>query len=111
MDNNSVYPKLRWLISSAVAAVGLILLTAVTAVGVTVENLPLINPEVSTYLVSSHNKKGLNGDAGWFLYPDTNAQPDTLAGWTDVDKGATAAFTKDHAHDSYGALTHTVRIE
>jgi hypothetical protein len=104
-------PKLDTTISSAVAVAALVFLTVVTAVGVTVENLPLINPDVSAYLVSSHNKKGLNGDAGWFLYQDTNAQPDTLAGWTEVDKGATAAFTKDHARDSHGALAHTVRIE
>jgi hypothetical protein len=98
-------------VSSAVATVAFILSAVVAASGDLVEDLPLINPDVSTYMVSSHNKKGINGDAGWFLYSGTNTQPNTLAGWTAVDNGAAAAFTTEHVHDGRGALVHAVRIE
>ncbi len=36
----------------------------------TLDRLPLLPRNVSVEQISSHNKKGLNGDAGWFLYKD-----------------------------------------
>lgn len=36
----------------------------------TLDRLPLLPRNVSVHQISSHNKKGINGDAGWFLYKD-----------------------------------------
>ena len=36
----------------------------------TLDELPVLPRNVSVHQFSSHNKKGLNGDAGWFLYRD-----------------------------------------
>ena len=88
---------------------GWLFLGALTARGVLVEDLPRLTPDVSAYQVSSHNKKGLNGDGGWFLH-EGEAERETLAAWSDVDAGATAQFTKEHVHAGQGALVHTIRL-
>jgi hypothetical protein len=36
----------------------------------TLDRLPVLPRNVCVHQISSHNKKGLNGDAGWFLYKD-----------------------------------------
>ena len=36
----------------------------------TLDQLPLLPRHVSVHQFSSHNKQGINGDAGWFLYKD-----------------------------------------
>jgi hypothetical protein len=36
----------------------------------TLDRLPLLPHDVTVHQFSSHNKKGLNGDADWFLYKD-----------------------------------------
>jgi hypothetical protein len=36
----------------------------------TLDQLPLLPRDVSVHEFSSHNKKGVNGDADWFLYKD-----------------------------------------
>lgn len=91
-------------------ALGLLFLAAGNAGATTVEDLPLLDPEVSVYQVSSHNKKGLNGDGGWYLH-DGEAESETLAGWSTVDDGASAAYSKDRQHEGEGALVHTVELE
>ena len=80
------------------------------AAAASLEELPLLEPEVSAYQVSSHNKKGLNGDGGWYLH-DGEKERDGLANWSDVDQGATAEYTREHVHDGRGALVHTVRLK
>jgi hypothetical protein len=37
---------------------------------ITLDDLPVLPRNVSVYEFSSHNKKGVNGDADWFLYKD-----------------------------------------
>ena len=37
---------------------------------ITLDRLPLLPRDVTLHQFSSHNKRGLNGDAGWFLYRD-----------------------------------------
>ncbi|MCC6126994.1 MAG: DUF2961 domain-containing protein [Pirellulales bacterium] len=39
---------------------------------ITLDRLPLLPRNVSLHQFSSHNKKGLNGDADWILYRDEN---------------------------------------
>ncbi len=78
-------------------------LLAVVPIG----NLPEIEPYITTYQVSSHNKKGLNGDGGWYLYAEPGDAPG-LSGWVDVDEGASAQFTEARVHDGKGALVHRV---
>jgi hypothetical protein len=77
---------------------------------VEVENLPLLAPDVSSYQVSSHNKKGLNGDGGWHLH-EGEAERDGLVAWSNVDEGATAEYSKARVHTGHGALVHTVRLK
>jgi hypothetical protein len=36
----------------------------------TLDNLPILPQNVTVHEFSSHNKRGVNGDAGWFLYKD-----------------------------------------
>jgi hypothetical protein len=50
------------------------------------EDLPLVDPDVAAYQVSSHNKKGLNGDGGFYLHDDDEAEAEGLAGWADVER-------------------------
>ncbi|MBI5384979.1 MAG: DUF2961 domain-containing protein [Verrucomicrobia bacterium] len=90
-------------------ALGVFLLAVERVLAIEVEDLPLLAPEVSAYQVSSHNKKGLNGDGGWYLH-EGEVQREGLAGWADVDEGATAAYTKDRVHEGHGALVHTIRL-
>jgi hypothetical protein len=78
--------------------------------GALLEDLPLLTPDVSAYQVSSHNKKGLNGDGGWFLH-DGETEREGLANWANVDDGATAQYTKERVHEGRGALVHTVRLK
>lgn len=73
-----------------------------------VADLPLLNPDVCAYQVSSHHKKGLNGDGGWFLH-EGEAEREGLAGWANFDAGATAEYTKERVHDGHGALVHTIQ--
>jgi hypothetical protein len=75
-----------------------------------VADLPLLDPEVGAYQVSSHNKKGLNGDGGWFLH-EGEAEREGLAGWSNVDPGATADYTKEPVHTGRGALVHTIQLK
>ena len=49
-------------------ALGLLVLVPGRGVAGLVESLPLLAPDVAAYQISSHNKKGLNGDAGWILH-------------------------------------------
>jgi hypothetical protein len=51
----TVHPGFRWSISVVVATVVFILLAIAAASGVTIEDLPLIYPDISAYMVSSHN--------------------------------------------------------
>lgn len=41
----------------------------------TLDQLPLLPRCISVHQFSSRNKKGLNGDADWFLYKDENGDP------------------------------------
>ena len=41
----------------------------------TLDQLPVLPRNVTVHQISSHNKKGLNGDAGWFLYQDEHVTP------------------------------------
>lgn len=80
------------------------------AVGVALAELPLLAPDVSAYQVSSHNKKGLNGDGGWFLHKG-ETEREGLVDWANVDEGATAEYEKQRVHNGGGALVHTVRVK
>ena len=73
-------------------------------------DLPLLEPEISAYQVSSHNKKGLNGDGGWFLH-EGETEREGLANWSNIDEGATAEYGRQHVHSGVGALTHTIRVK
>jgi hypothetical protein len=64
---------MRRMIWSVLLGFWLLPLSARTGRAGLVEGLPLLEPGVTAYQISSHNKKGLNGDGGWFLHP---AQPD-----------------------------------
>lgn len=72
------------------------------------DDLPLLDPDTTAYQLSSHNKKGLNGDGGWYLH-DGEVEREGLSGWSDVDDGASAAYTKERRFAGAGALVHTVR--
>ncbi len=77
---------------------------------VAVEDLPLIEPGVTVAMHSSHNKEGLNGDGGFWLYDEEGTEPG-LCGWTAVDAGATAEYCTDRTHAGRGALLHRVTRE
>ncbi len=74
-----------------------------------VKDLPLIDPDVSAYQVSSHEKHGRNGDGGFSLH-DGEVDRESLAGWADFDEGATAAYTRERVFAGRGALVHTIRL-
>jgi len=57
-----------------------ILCAATLGTAATVEDLPLIDPGVTVFQTSSHNKQGLNGDGGFWLYTEEGDEPG-LAGW------------------------------
>jgi hypothetical protein len=92
---------------------GLVLLGAAGAAAVPVQDLPLLDPNVYAYQISSHNKQGLNGDGGWYLHDAEadDALSSQLAGWSVVDDGANAAYTREHVHNGRGALVHTIRLK
>jgi hypothetical protein len=76
-----------------------------------IEDLPIIDPCVSVYQQSSHNKQGLNGDGGFYLYSEPSDEPG-LAGWVAIDEGATAEFSPaPAARNGRGALLHTITDE
>jgi D-arabinan exo alpha-(1,3)/(1,5)-arabinofuranosidase (non-reducing end) len=81
---------------------------AVLAAGL-LEDLPLLDPDVATYMVSSHNKRGLNGDGGWYLH-DGEIEREGISGWADIDAGATGEYTTERVHEGKGAIVHTVRL-
>src|ERR1041385_5065250 len=74
------------------------------------EDLPLLEPGVSAFQVSSHNKKGLNGDGGWYLH-EGEEEGEGLVAWSAIDDGASAAYTKERVFAGKGALVHTVRLK
>lgn len=74
---------------------------------VAVEDLPLIAPGVTVYQQSSHNKDGLNGDGGFWLYDDEAGEPG-LCAWNVVDEGAVPEYTTERVHSGTGALCHRV---
>lgn len=80
------------------------------AVAGRVEDLPLLDPDISAYQISSHNKKGLNGDGGWYLY-DGEVETGTLAGWSSVDQGADAKYADASVHAGRGAMLHSIRLK
>jgi hypothetical protein len=98
-----IRPAIRWL------ALGLLVLVPGRGVAGLVESLPLVAPDVAAYQISSHNKKGLNGDAGWILH-EGETERDGLTGWSEVDEGGTAAYTQERVHEGRGALVHTIRL-
>lgn len=49
--------------------------TAQPCAPMTLDQLPLLPHGVSVHQFSSHNKKGMNGDADWFLYKDAQGDP------------------------------------
>ena len=75
-----------------------------------VEDLPLLDPDVTAYQISSHNKQGLNGDGGWFLH-DGKTETEDLAGWTDFDAGASARRSRERVAQGSWALVHTVALK
>jgi hypothetical protein len=79
------------------------------ALAIPVEDLPLLDPDVAAYQVSSHNKRGQNGDGGWYLHDDAEER-EGLVAWANIDEGATAEYTKERASAGKGALLHTVRL-
>lgn len=91
-------------------AFGLVFSASVGRAANLVADLPLLNPDVCAYQVSSHHKKGLNGDGGWFLH-EGEAEREGLAGWSNVDPGATAEYTKERVHEGHGALVHTIQLK
>ncbi len=92
------------------AALGLWVAVGPNGPAIEVEDLPLLDADVASYQVSSHNKKGLNGDGGWFLH-EGETEREGLSGWSDVDAGATAAYTKERVHSGRGGLVHTVLVK
>ncbi len=72
-----------------------------------VDDLPLLDAGIAAYQISSHNKQGLNGDGGWFLH-DGELEAEGLAGWSDIDAGASARYTKERVSQGSGALVHTI---
>jgi len=105
-----VPPSFRLARQSFLFHLGLLIVAVGGAGAVELADLPLLDPDASAYQVSSHNKKGLNGDGGWYLH-EGEAEREGLAGWSEVDEGGTAAYTKQRVHDGYGALVHTVRLK
>lgn len=91
------------------AVVGLLVCGAAAEPAMKVEDLPLLAPDVRAYQVSSHNKKGLNGDGGYYLY-DGEVEGEGLMGWADVDEGASGRYTRERVHAGRGGLVHTVRL-
>ncbi len=74
------------------------------------DDLPLIDADLAAYQVSSHNKKGVNGDGGWYLY-EGEVEAEGLTGWADIDAGATARYCKERVAHGKGALVHTIARE
>jgi hypothetical protein len=74
------------------------------------DDLPCIDNDISAYQISSHNKQGLNGDGGWYLY-DGEAEQEGLVGWADIDEGAAGRYTNERVFQGRGALVHTVRLQ
>lgn len=74
------------------------------------ENLPLIEPGVTVFQASSHNKEGLNGDGGFWLYSEEGGEPG-LCGWMTPDEGVIPEFATDRVHGGRGALCHRVSRE
>lgn len=72
------------------------------------DDLPCVDNDISAYQISSHNKQGLNGDGGWYLYAG-EAEQEGLVGWADIDEGATGQYVGDRVSQGRGALVHTVR--
>ena len=67
------------------------------------EDLPLLTPDVFAYQVSSHNKKGLNGDGGWYLYDDFETGIRRAVLFDAVGPGSVRAI--------WGLGEHDLRIE
>jgi len=74
-----------------------------------IKDLPLIRTDVSTYQVSSHDRKGFNQDGGWYLYSQPTGTKQ-LDRWESLNKGATCAYTETRAHTGHAALVHTVSL-
>ncbi len=87
-----------------------VLVSSGGAAAASLEELPLLAPDVSAYQVSSHNKKGLNGDGGWFLH-EGEPEQDGLSHWSNVDDGATAEYSRQRVHEGRGALVHTIGLK
>ncbi|MBD3177208.1 MAG: DUF2961 domain-containing protein [Armatimonadia bacterium] len=75
-----------------------------------IDDLPIIDPDVAVYQQSSHNKRGLNGDGGFFLYSEATGEPG-LAGWVEIDEGAHAIHAADTTHSGRGAMIHKIDDE
>ncbi len=75
-----------------------------------VEDLPLIDPGVTVYQTSSHNKMGLNGDGGFWLYDEESGEKG-LVGWQVIDDGAAAEYTEERVYSGVGALRHRIALQ
>jgi len=85
----------------------LIVYTATLGTAATVEDLPLIDLGITVFQTSSHNKQGLNGDGGYWLYSEEGAEPG-LTGWSVVDEGAAPELSLERVHSGRAALCHRV---
>ena len=84
-------------------------LVAATSLAIPVEDLPLIRHDITVHQVSSHNKEGLNGDAGFTLYTEEGEVGSVS--WGEPDQGATASYSAERVHDGKGAILHKVTRE
>lgn len=81
-----------------------VMLTLALSAVVAVEDLPLIDRNTTAYQTSTHNKRGLNNDAGYFLYEAEDAAGATRAVLLDaVGPGA--------VRNLWGLGGHDLRIE
>ena len=85
------------------------------ALAASLEELPLLEPDISAYQVSSHNKKGLNGDGGWYLH-EGETEREGLANWSQFETGIRCAVLFDAVGPGsvraiWGLGEHDLRIE
>lgn len=74
------------------------------------EFLPFIERGVTVFQASSHNKEGLNGDGGFWLYSEEGSEPG-LCGWMTPDEGVIAGYSTEHVHSGRGAMCHRILRE